>query len=340
MAFNGRFILNISHLASKQGANLPQLIQLSGKTLEELKQEDCIVDDANYNRVVEAVINATGDALFGLHAGENLNLTAAGLILQLVQTSETVKQAFELCCQFANLGCSALPMKLVELSDCYELQFNPNKVWRNDSEIAFQHTALGTIAFKVREFQSLTLMEQSALKIHFPWAHQESKKELEQSLQCPIFFNQTELSIFFSKESIDAQIYTSNYNLLQTLVHHAEQISEKKKGQFGFKSSVTQSIINLIKPEFPSINQVASHLNISKRTLQRRLNEEGLSFKKIIEELKKEFALGYMKKADLSISDITYLLNYTEVGTFTRSFKRWTGKTPTQYRKSILLHEF
>ena len=87
MAFNGRFVLNLSHLADKQGADVSSIIELSGKGQKELIKEDCIVEDNNYNQVLEKIVELTGDELFGLHAGENLNLSAAGLILQLVQNA-------------------------------------------------------------------------------------------------------------------------------------------------------------------------------------------------------------------------------------------------------------
>lgn len=335
MAFNGRFVLNMSHLASIQGADIPELIDLSGKSLEELKDEDCIVEDFHYNRIIEKIIEKTDDQLFGLHAGENLNLSAAGLILQLVQNSTTVKRAYELCCQFANLGCSALPMELIECDDAYKIQFTPNSIWKNDSELAFQQTALGVIAFKVKEFHSLNFMQHTPIKVNLTWGKSKGHEEIENTLGCKVLFNQDEIAIYFKKEHIEATIVTSNYALLQTLIKHAEEIAAKKQKQAGFSSSVAQTIINLIKPEFPTIQQVSSHLNISSRTLQRRLSEEGLSYKEIINDLKKDFALGYIKKENLSISDIAYLLNYSEISAFTRAFKKWTGMSPVQYRNKV-----
>ncbi len=334
MAFNGRFVLNMAHLAAKQGADIPELIKLSGKTSEELANEDCIVDDVNYNKVVERIVEKTEDDLFGLHAGQHLNLSAAGLILQLVQSSGTIKQAYELCCEFANLGCSALPMELVPTDDGYKVLFTANQTWKNHSEVAFQHTALGVIAFKIKEFHSLTYMQQYPIKVHLGWKSKSNYAELEHAFGCKVHFEKEEVAIYFKKEHIEALIITSNYGLLQTLIEHAEDLSRKKSNQLGFGAAVAQTVLNLVKPEFPTIEQVASHLNLSSRTLQRRLKEEGLSFKKIIEELKKDFALGYIKKPHLSISDIAYLLNYTELSAFTRSFKRWTGMSPVQYRNS------
>ena len=87
-----------------------------------------------------------------------------------------------------------------------------------------------------------------------------------------------------------------------------------------------------MKPQFPTIEQVAANLNLSVRTLQRRLKEEGLTYKIVLDELRKQFALDYIKNKELSVKEIAYLLDYAEPSSFIRTFKRWTGKSPNVYR--------
>ncbi|PSR12018.1 MAG: hypothetical protein DA408_07920 [Bacteroidetes bacterium] len=133
MAFNGRFVLNIADFAAKLGVNYQTLIQLSGHSVIELEEEACQVTDTAYNTVLEHAVLTTGDEYLGLHMGESLNLSAAGLIVQIVQNSQTVRQALEYCCQFANLGCSTLPLELKEEAVCYTLRLHPqswlSKLW-------------------------------------------------------------------------------------------------------------------------------------------------------------------------------------------------------------------
>jgi proteasome assembly chaperone (PAC2) family protein len=110
MHFNGRFIVNLAQFAGQLGANPSEILALSGLPIAELCKEETTVDAVSYNEVIEAAVKATNDPFFGLHAGENLNLVAAGIIVQIANTSSTVKEALEYCCYFANLGCSALPV--------------------------------------------------------------------------------------------------------------------------------------------------------------------------------------------------------------------------------------
>ncbi len=336
MAFNGRFVLNMIHFGVRKGVSLKALLELSGKSEEELTQEDCTLESETYNQIIEYSIQKSGDQYLGLHAGENLNLAAAGIILQLVQTSKTIKQALELCCEYANLGCSSLPMSLTKNKEYYEVSLTPDPVWFLQSELVVRHTTEGVLAFTIREFHSLTRMKQYPVEIHFTWDKDRDAAELERVFGCPVYFNRDKIAVILKKEDVEREVLTSDYGLLQVLITHASQKSQALKEGKNFSNIVRESVVNLIKPHFPTIQEVASHLNMTPRTLQRRLKEEGLVFKEMIEELRKEFAMGYLRK-DLSIGEVAYLLSYADISAFTRAFKKWTGKSPSEFRKEMLV---
>jgi AraC-like DNA-binding protein len=71
---------------------------------------------------------------------------------------------------------------------------------------------------------------------------------------------------------------------------------------------------------------------MSKRTLARKLSDEGLNFTEILEQLRRDLAVRYLDDRKLHVSKIAWLLGFHEVSAFTHAFKRWTGKTPSQMR--------
>jgi AraC-like DNA-binding protein len=71
---------------------------------------------------------------------------------------------------------------------------------------------------------------------------------------------------------------------------------------------------------------------MSERTLARKLSDEGLNFTEILQELRRDLAARYLDDHKLHISKIAWLLGFNEVSSFTHTFKRWTGKTPSQMR--------
>ena len=333
MAFNGRFVLNLIRFAGERGVDRKQLLNISGHSEIDLSREDYSIESDEYNRVLEKSVDLSGDQYFGLHMGESMNLAAAGLIAQITQTCSTVKEALDYCCEFAQLGCSSLPMNLEKLGDEYKLTMTPNHLWLEQSNTAVRHTVEGTLVFTIREYHTLTNHKFYPNRVELPFKKPSDSAEYERLLQCPVSFEKNGIAIYFNLHQIESPVVTSDYKLLRILVDHARDKLSEIENRSGIGDKVKQSIINLVRPQFPTIDQVANHLNISVRTLQRKLSEENLTYKGIIESLRKDFAVGYLKNYDLSIKEIAYLLNYNDASSFIRSFRRVTGKTPLEYRK-------
>ena len=76
-------------------------------------------------------------------------------------------------------------------------------------------------------------------------------------------------------------------------------------------------------------------MRLSPRTLQRRLKEQGMGFKNLIDDTRRRFAINYMKDRNHSLTQIAFLLGYSEVSAFNRAFKRWTDSTPLRYRRNL-----
>ncbi len=85
----------------------------------------------------------------------------------------------------------------------------------------------------------------------------------------------------------------------------------------------------------PKLAQVAGKLTTTPRTLQRRLREHGVDFKRVVDDTRRRFSLNYLRDPKHTLTEIAYLLGYSEVSAFNRAFKRWTGATPSSYRRKV-----
>lgn len=95
---------------------------------------------------------------------------------------------------------------------------------------------------------------------------------------------------------------------------------------------VRSSIIERLHDGTPNQETIAESMHVSLRSLQRRLNKEETNFKTLLETTRQELALHYIRETHRTLGEITYLLGFSEPSNFTRAFKRWTGKTPAEYR--------
>ena len=100
---------------------------------------------------------------------------------------------------------------------------------------------------------------------------------------------------------------------------------------------VRSRIIELLPDGRPDQEAIAASLHLSLRSLQRRLQGEKTTFTDLLNETQQQLAIQYIRESHRSIGEITYLLGYSEPGSFTRAFRRWTGKSPLQFRAHKLV---
>ena len=300
MQFRARFIAQGIQFAAQQGASPVQLAALTGLSLQELNTDDQFFPAGIYNAVIEGAVEQTGDPFFGLHFGDQLSLSAAGLIVQIIQSSATVQEGLELLVEYANLGCQAMPFSLEEHADEWELYLVPHPVWLQQSPIAVRHTMDGSMVFTLREFHSLTRQRHYPIRVHFAYPRPEKFSAYEKIFRCPVRFEQDRTALFLEKAHLKEEIITSDFRLQKILIQYAEEKLARLPASelSGFLQTVQQSVINLVKPEFPTIDRVAASLNLSVRSLQRKLKEEGYTYKRVLDELKKQFALDYLRNKE------------------------------------------
>ena len=97
--------------------------------------------------------------------------------------------------------------------------------------------------------------------------------------------------------------------------------------------AVENSIAPLLPHAEVHATTVADHLGVSERTFARRLAAEGLTFGEILDGLRRDLAVRYLDERDLQISQIAWLLGFQQPSAFSHACRRWTGKSPLEYRR-------
>jgi AraC-like DNA-binding protein len=121
--------------------------------------------------------------------------------------------------------------------------------------------------------------------------------------------------------------------MLHTLLKaHARDVEARLPAD-DFLSTLQGAIVSSMHQGDPSIGCVATRLGLTSRTLQRRLESDGLVFQKVLEDLRHEMALRYLDSSRLSITEVSQLLAYADASAFGRAFRRWTGHSPAAFRQ-------
>jgi AraC-like DNA-binding protein len=121
--------------------------------------------------------------------------------------------------------------------------------------------------------------------------------------------------------------------LRQMLERHANDILEQLPQQGGLAGDVQRVLVSRIPGGDIRTQAVARALNVSARTLQRRLAEEGVTYQALVDRTRKDAASRYLGNANLAIGEVAYLVGFSEPAPFHRAFKRWFGVTPERFRQ-------
>ena len=144
-------------------------------------------------------------------------------------------------------------------------------------------------------------------------------------------FAQAESALAFEAAALDEQLPGA----CPDLADHNDRIAAQYLARLNRNDIVARvraAIIERLSTGDCSRRQVARALAMSEASLQSKLAERDTTFQDLLSDTRRELALGYMAQAHLSITEITFLLGFTDTSNFARAFKRWTGASPTAYR--------
>jgi len=151
----------------------------------------------------------------------------------------------------------------------------------------------------------------------------------------PIKWGSGRYAVHYCEQVVKTLSITANHELMVKCENNwLEEVAGFEEASFLLKA---QSFIRSnISNESLNIDSLARELNMSIRTLQRRLSLESTNYKRIVKAVRKKEALHLFQNPKSSVSEVAYALGFSDVTSLSRAFRRWFGKSPEQYRKSLV----
>jgi len=241
-------------------------------------------------------------------------------------TSSTLRSAFERLARYARIVIGTANVSVEEYSDGLSLNFD---FASDDFAPAFRIDA--TLAVVLAMIQCNAGHGFHPQSVSFMHSTPENSTDFDTLFQCPVTFNADTNSLSISLEDADKPRACSNTQLVQI---HDQLLIEyvAKLDKDNIVERVKLAIINQLGSGYISDSVVAESLLMSERTLQRRLQENKTTFKLLVNEIRQGLADKYLQDSSLSLTEIAFMLGFSEMSSFSRAFKRWSGQSPSGYR--------
>lgn len=172
----------------------------------------------------------------------------------------------------------------------------------------------------------------SPLRVEFVQARS-NVKEMERHFGCPVRCGCPRNAIVFRAADAERKFLTRNAELLGLLAPQFEKELEQDNAEESFIERVRLAIEQKLTGRRPTIEDIADALHISARTLQRRLQEEGCSFQRVLEDARHRLARRFLNNSVLELNEAAYLLGYEDGNSFVRAFRSWEGVPPARWRE-------
>jgi AraC-like DNA-binding protein len=280
------------------------------------------------HEVLETAVAISGDTALAIKIGNGLDLAGYGTYGFALMSCSDMGAALELFLRYGQTFLQSCSWHRSVSKDGIILRLQQN------AGTSYQKMLVTELAFSQMHLASKLLVARPAegIRVHFSYPKPAHFGVYEQNWPLPMEFDQEHTQIFMPDRWLRQRVRTGDPT---TNVLFSQQCEELVNGmaEVDETAAIVRRLLIHSAGNFLSISEVAGQLNVTERTLRRRLAAEGTDFRTIFDDIKNTLAQNYLRKTSLSVVEIADLLNYTEATNFHRAFQRWNSTTPAGYRQ-------
>lgn len=280
-----------------------------------------------YQSMLQRAAQLAQDPDAALHIGECIKPGQYGVLGYSIMSCKTAKQAFDRHMRYENL---------VSDRSISTYHFEGEQVrlsWDTGELPVDRAMAEENIASWVTFTRWVTGQSLSPSVIKFAHEQPQDLAEYQRIFACEMLFNQNMVEVIFPSSYMDMPIIQHDPVMREMMDAHADRLLNELSQCDEFVAKIRQLMIAAMAEGDLSLDCIAEQMGLTPRTLQRRLSEQDESFKGLLDKVRKELALTYIKQPHIDLAELAYLLGFSDQTAFQRAFKKWTGSTPGKFRK-------
>jgi AraC-like DNA-binding protein len=323
-----RYIAELVQLLREEGADPRDVLRGTGLRIAALEDPDTLLTNPQQLRVYKNALALSREPGLGLRLGSRFRLGHHGVLGHAILCAQSVREALRIIVRYGTIRGSLMRFQLREEAGVAIL----GAVDAVPLGALHQMMAEEFLAMFAQPLPGLDKSADEPLQVLLDYPAPAHRSMYEQLFDCPIRFGTKSIEIHLPSESLDVPLEMSDAEMARVCEERCEMILARLGAAGGFVDRVRAELL-AGSHRFPDLDTVARMLAVSPRTLCRRLEEEGSSFRMVLSEVRKSLALDYLESSDLPLEKIAALLGYEDAANFSRAFRRWVGQAPGRYRR-------
>ncbi len=285
------------------------------------------------NQTIEACRTASRlsrDQWFAYHVGLHFHIATYGMYGFAMLSSTNFRQTMEFCVKYHQLAVPLGEVLFTEANHCGIWTFAPTMHPRVDAHL---YRFLVEMHFGIQTSLMREVMgaEFAFRELRVTYERPDDAAKCADIFESRVVFGRSANQFIFDAAWLDRVPKRGNELTYAIVVEMCDKLLQEFQLHIGLVGKVRQVLlVNLMRPMGP--NRVARELKMSVRTLRRKLHEEKTSFRKLVDELRMNMAIKYLRETNLTIEHISHVLGYSEPANFRRAFRRWTKAAPRKFR--------
>jgi len=309
---------------------LGPLVDEVGISREVLTNPNSLVPLDKHCRLLELAAQRQNDDFVGLKIGYQVHPRDMGPLGYTILNSPNVLAALQSFVRYLRVYARGCEFDLQVEDDSALLKYR--YTFTDPSAVERRQEAECTLAMVKQTVEVITSkkFELEAVGFEHPSPHSISKHK--QVFDAPLYFSQDVNLLKFKASILEQKAAHAEPRLFEVLEEHLAEVMSTQVDDDDLVAKVGNAIAQALSNGVPSIDDVASTLFMTKRTLQRRLADEGVLYNEFADEIRRKLALQYVKNTRMPLTEVAFLLGYSHISAFSRAFKRWMGQSPIDYR--------
>ena len=278
-------------------------------------------------------VRETGDSNFGLTVASHWHPTTLHALGYSWLASSNLAEAFECTARYTRLVNTAAQgvLTVEEGEDYYRIVVGRSRVFPNAIP-QMVDAAMATFMIMCRAAYGSSF---SIRRATFQHSEPAVLLPFQQHYEAPLLFSQPEDALWIDREIALEPLATANPALVRINDRIVtDYLAELDRSDLGMR--VRSKLIEHLPAGRFSEADIASSINVSQRSLQRKLRKQGLTYTQLVEDTRRDLSLKYVRDPSYSFNEVAFLLGFTEPANFSRAFKRWYGQSPSQFRHQSL----